>query len=98
MTNTLRKVDFFGWWLEQQLPTARASFGPKKIHFSERDNNNDWIQYYCDIFDNPVGVTVIEEPLLYLKLHIIEKYIEIQPRFAISNLPDSCRLKYFFFS
>ena len=32
----LRTVDFFGWWLEQQLPIARASFSADKIHFSER--------------------------------------------------------------
>ena len=31
----LRKVDFFGWWLEQELPTAQASFSAEKIHSSE---------------------------------------------------------------
>ena len=29
-------MDFFGRWLEQQLPTARANFSAEKIHFSER--------------------------------------------------------------
>ena len=33
---TLRQMDFFGWWLEQQLPTARASFSAEKIRLSER--------------------------------------------------------------
>ena len=28
-------MDFFGWWLEQQLPTARASFSAEKIRLSE---------------------------------------------------------------
>ena len=29
-------MDFFGWLLEQQLPTARASFSAEKIRLSER--------------------------------------------------------------
>ena len=33
---TLRQMDFFGWWLEQQLPTAQASFSAEKIRLSER--------------------------------------------------------------
>ena len=35
---TLRKVDFFGWWLEQQQPIAGASFSAEKIRLSELDS------------------------------------------------------------
>ena len=43
----LRKVDFFGWWLEQQLPTARASFSAEKIHLSERGHKDDFDRLHC---------------------------------------------------
>ena len=46
-------MDFFGWWLEQQLPTDRASFGPKKIHFSEHGSRSQFsLDIPINIFSN----------------------------------------------
>ena len=46
----LQQKNFFGWWLEQQLPTARANFGPKKILLLllERSSENQIFGIMCD--------------------------------------------------